>query len=341
MAPFVLRCPDCGRDVPEVLGAQTQECPHCGAEVAIHEAMGAADGSGVVDAAGAAAEAFRFARRHYGAVLLLWVPALVVDVAATLAISYYQSSHGLPQDVATATLAQQLALLGIALPLLFLTFVLKLALFAPVGGHVLDRTGATPPGRSALAATVRSPLRLLALGLVLALLCTAGFFLLLVGLLVFYHWFQFAPVALADRQKGIGDAFDASRRFAKERRALGFTALSFFVLLGVVAADQVLEWGGGRALAALGLTGPWPEAIVGGVALWLVTPIMAILPAAYWALATRAPAQPAPAASGAATPALAFRTTKCPQCGTLIPYAATGAPVDVECPVCQRKGRVL
>ena len=58
----VLRCPECGRDVPEVLGAAEQECPHCGAEVLAPEAE--RSGTGVVDAAGAAAEAFRFARRQ-------------------------------------------------------------------------------------------------------------------------------------------------------------------------------------------------------------------------------------------------------------------------------------
>lgn len=293
-----------------------------------------------LDATAAAAEAFRFASRRYGGALLLWVPALVVDVAAALGISYYESSHGFPADIGQFTQAQQLAWLGVAAPLLFLTLALKLALFAPVGGYVLDRSGATPPGRSALAAMARAPLLLLALGLVLGLLYTAGVLLLLVGLLVFYHWFQFAPVALADRQKGLGDAFEASRRFARERRVFGFTALSFFVLLAVFLAQTLLSLLAGAATGALGLHSAWVDALVSWVPVWLLTPFLAILPAAYWSLARRTP-PPAPPSGPQPTAPPTFRTTRCPQCGTLIPYRATGEPVDVECPVCGRKGRVL
>ncbi len=338
----VLRCPDCGRDVPEVLGADAQECPHCGAEVLALGPAPRAEGAGLVDAAGAAAEAFRFARRHYGGVLLLWVPALVVDVAAALGVGYYEASHPIPAAGDPGAQAAALSYLGVALPSFLLLVALNLALFAPTGGYVLDRTGVTPPGKSALAAAARAPLLLLALGLVLTLVYLGGALLALVGLLVFYHWFQFAPVALAHRRKGLGDAFEASRRFARERRVFGFTALSFFALLAAFLAQVLLSAGADALLRLLHAQNLWTEAVAGWAPAWLVTPFLAILPAAYWSLAERAPAQAAtPAAAPEAAPSGGFRTTKCPQCGTLVPYVATGAPVDVECPVCGRKGRVL
>ncbi|MEA3199913.1 MAG: hypothetical protein QOE90_1341, partial [Thermoplasmata archaeon] len=279
----------------------------------------------------AAAEALRFARRHYGAALLLWVPALVVDVAGELALDAYDASHPAPVG-----LSASLSYLGVALPVLLLISALNLALFAPTGALVLDRARG---GRSALAAIVRSPLSLLALGLVLTLLYAGGALLALVGAVVFYHSHQFVPVALADRRRGLGDAFEASRRFARERRVLGFTALSVFAMLVAFVAQAALTIGGLALLTRLGLDGAWAGALVRWVPVWLVMPFLAILPAAYWALAERAPpAEPSPQPSPAAE---RFRTTKCPRCGTLIPYEATGAPVDVACPSCGRRGRVL
>lgn len=325
--------------MPEVLGADTQECPHCGAEVA-SSTSAVPEPRTMVDAAAGAAAALRVARTSYLAALLLWIPALVVDVAASLGISYYQSSHGIPPDVAAIDDAQRLELLGVGVPLLALTFLLKLALFAPTAGLVLDRMGVTREG-SALASAARRVLAILALGAILLLLYVVGTLLALVGLIVLYHWFQFAPAAFADRRGGVTDALGASRRFAQERRAYGFTALSFFALFAAIVLDLVLNAGGNMLMRAL-LPQDWSDAIVGSVALWLVTPFLAILPAAYWGLATRAPAPPAAPDAEAPAPApRALATTKCPQCATLIPYTPTGAPVDVTCPVCGRKGKVL
>lgn len=330
----MLRCPECGRELPEVIGASSQQCPHCGHEWSPQDS--ASRRAAAPDPVGAAAAAFRFARRHYFAAMVLWIPAVVVDVAATVGVGSYEQAHGLT-DVARLTDAQRLDWLGVAAPLLLVTVVLKLGLFAAIGGLVLDREGPLRAS-SALAAVVRRPWRLVALGLVLTLAYLVGVLLALVGFLVLFHWFQYAPVALADRGKGLGDAFDASRRFARERRAFGFTALVLFVVLAAFVVDQLLELGVSGALHGFGLGNLWTDALVGAVALWIVTPIVAILPASYWAVAAHAPPVEAPASAPAPS---AFRTTKCPQCGTLIPYTATGEPVDVECPSCGRKGRVL
>lgn len=332
----VLRCPACGRDVPEVLGAESQECPHCGEAI-----LAARQESARVDATAGAVAALRVARKAYGAALLLWVPALVVDVAASMGISYYQASHGIPEDLAGITDAQRLAFVGVGAPILLATLLLKLMLFAPTAGLVIDRMDPRREAGSALAFAARAVFGTLTLALILLVLYLGGVVLALVGLVVFYHWFQFAPAAFADRAKGVGDALSASRRFAQERRAFGFTALSFFALLLAIILDLVINAAGTRVLDLV-LPASWSDAIVGSLALWLVTPFLAILPAAYWTLATRAKPTDVSAPIEPDAPASArFRTTKCPQCGALIPYTATGAPVDVACPVCGRAGKVL
>lgn len=328
----MIRCPACGRDVPQVLGAAEQACPHCGHEFALDAAPDAAKPR--ADPVAALVHALRFAKRHYGWVLVLWIPALLLDVGATLAVGAYERAQGLDVDVAAMSDAQRLSWLGVAAPILLLTIVLKLALFAPVGALVLDRSR---EGSRALRAIARMPVTLAALGLLLAVAYVVGALFALVGFVVLFHWYQYAPVALAQRRRGLGDAFEASRRFAKERRAQGFTALVLLVALAALLVGQGLEVGVDALLAAQGWSNAWTGALAGGVAFWLVTPMIAILPASFWALA----AHEAPARTKAPVPRAASSTTRCPQCAALIPYEPTGTPVDVACPQCGRKGRVL
>jgi DNA-directed RNA polymerase subunit RPC12/RpoP len=333
----MMTCRQCGRAFPEVIGEDVQECPHCGEEM-LSARLGPEDPRRpAVDAAGAAAAGFRFARRHYGGALLLWVPALVVDVGADLALAYYTSSHAIPEDPALLTTAQQLELLGVAIPVLLATLVLRLGLFGLTAAFVLDRMrGAGTSLRDA----ARAPLRLLALGFTLMLTYVVGLLLVLVPFLVAFHWFQFAPAALADRRRGLADALNESRRFAREHRTFGFTALVLFVALGALLVDLALSRGIAAGFAAAGAQNDITAAFASAIPLWLVSPILAILPAAYWVRGTAAPIDPAPAPETSAA-AARFRTTKCPQCGTLVPYESTGAPVDVACPSCGRVGRAI
>lgn len=331
----MLTCPRCGRDFPQVEGARTQVCPHCGHEGDSPAATHAAP-SVRADPAGATAHGFRFFRRHYGRLLLLWTPTVLVDILGTIALAAYAASAGIPEDPLQMTTSDRMRYLGVALPLFLAMYTVQLALWAHVGAFVLRESGAAP-------AEAPSPRRLLpaslALGLVLTLAYLAGFMLLIVPFLVFFHWFLYAPVALAEKPRRISQAFDASRAFARERRTLGFTALVLLVWLGAALASVALAALLLAAAEAAGVSAVLLLAAIGPLAAWPFMPLVAVLPASYWALAGRepeaAPVRPdAPAAER-------FRTTKCPACGTLIPYTATGQPVDVACPVCGRAGRVL
>lgn len=314
-------------------GAPEQACPHCGHEFAPEGT--AEEAKPRADPVAALAHAFRFAKRHYGAALVLWIPALLLDVGATLAVGAYEHARGLDVDVAAMSDAQRLSWLGVAAPILLLTFVLKLALFAPVGALVLDRS---QEGSRALRAVARMPVTLAALGLLLTLAYVVGALFALVGFFVLFHWYQYAPVALAQRRRGLGDAFEASRRFARERRTYGFTALVLLVALAAFLVAQGVEIGVDAFLRAQGWSHEWTDALVGGVASFLVAPFVAILPASFWVIAAHEP--PAPVAQ-AETPRPQAKTTRCPQCATLIPYEPTGAPVAVVCPKCGRKGSVI
>ncbi|HEX2021669.1 MAG TPA: hypothetical protein VHH36_03100, partial [Candidatus Thermoplasmatota archaeon] len=71
---------------------------------------------------------------------------------------------------------------------------------------------------------------------------------------------------------------------------------------------------------------------------WLALPILGALPMALYVGAS---AEAAPRPAPRATPVERVSRTKCPGCGTLVPYVPTGQPVDVVCPACGRAGRVL
>ena len=331
----VRTCPSCQRTFPEVEGVDVQQCPHCGHE-ARTRAPGAANTPAAVDPAGAAAHAFRFTGKRYVPLLLLWLPAGLVDLTGSLALVAYQVGASIPDDLTTLTLSQQMRFLGVALPIMVTVYAAKLAAWAGVAAYVGDSVD--PRGGHAAALRGRG-LQVMMLGFALALAYVAGLLLLVVPFLVFFHWFLFAPAALAEPGRSVGGALDASRRFAKERRTFGFTALVLFVLAGLFIAYLVLAVAFLSIADAFGGASEYVAAALQALAAWLVSPLASVLPASFYWLAKQAPTERP--VDPAAPLADRFRTTKCPGCGTLVPYTATGQPVEVTCPVCGRTGKVL
>lgn len=308
-----------------------------------------------VDPASAAAAGWRTFTRHYPSMLAAWAPVALVQGVASLALVAYVAATGFPLEEFRLGGPQpprdaMMRFLGVALPLLFVSSAASLVGWGLVARAVRRRLlPEAPEARLQWAALV-------ALAAALTLLYAAGLLLVLVGFLVLLHLYAFAPAAQVDRRLGPGEALEASRRFARDRRTHGFTALLVLAGLGLIVASSLLASVLEGAAGAAGLDRVWAGAITGPVASWLVMPLLPALPAAYWCLAQRLPqegaetAAPASSASGmpqaaasagAARPAERMRSTKCPQCGTLVPYTPTGRPVDVVCPTCGRAGRVL
>lgn len=302
-------------------------CPHCG-----HEAGGFVTGAETqgarVDAAAAVGRAFRLFGQKWPLLVAIWGPAIAIELLASLALGAYQRSTGIVIAPEMA-MADQLRLLGVAAPLALLGFTVQLALWGAIAAVALGKPRAS---------LFERPGPYLTLGLVLTFLYLAGAALLVVPFFVFFHWFLYAPAAMADAEGRTGAALDASRAFSRRMRTFGFTALVLFVWLGTVlvalGAAAVVSLAGER----LGVEDPFLSETAGTIAGGLVAPIVPLLPACYWALARDArPQAPTPDAMASER----FRTTKCPQCGALVPYTATGNPVDVTCPICGRSGRVL
>ena len=316
-------CLRCGRVFPEVAGADVQKCPFCG-----HETLDAPPTDEAplspADPVGALTHAARVARRHYPRLLLLWLPVVVLDAAVALSVVAYQAATPGTEDLGNLTTDQALALLGVLAPLYLVDFAVTFAAWSWVARVVL---GPAAP-RASLAAA-------LGVGALLTLALVAGLVLLVVPALILFHMFLFAPAALA-AGRGVGGAFEESRRFSRERRTAGFTNLVVLLSVGILAAAYVLAGFLADGLSRAGISSPVVHALVEVVPGWLLWPLLPLLPASYWHLANQAPA---PAAGPAPRPVR--RTTKCPTCGTLVPYQPTGAPVDVTCPQCGTAGRVL
>lgn len=312
----MIACAACRRLFPEVAGAPSQQCPHCGHDQASTAEPVAAPAAPAADPVAAVAAAWAHARRRYHVLLALWLPALVLEVAAAYLLAAYEQSAGLGAS-GRYTTGEAMQYLGLALPLYLGVYTVKLASWSVVAAEA----GGT------LRATIgRWPLLLVA-GFVLVLTYLAGFALLLVGFLVFFHWFLFVPAALADGERSLAGAFERSRAFSREHRTAGFTALVLLLGVALVAVAGVLTF----AMGAVGL-----EALAGPLASWLASPFLALLPAAYWRIGKTARA----AAPAATAPSRAGRT-RCPRCATLVPYEPREGPVDVACPTCGYAGRVL
>lgn len=333
-------CPNCGRDHPEVVGADEQRCPYCGHETRTPPPEDAAAEMPFADPVGALSHAARFVSRHYPRLLLLWLPVLVADVLAALAVVAYQERSGLV-DVADLSPSDALSLLGVALPLYFVDFAVTFAGWGLVAAHVLDPEGRAGGARASFRGRLPGAL---AMGALLTLALLAGFVMLVIPFLVFLHLFLFAPAAFAGGAR-VGEAFDRSRRFARERATYGFTALVVLVGALILGATYLLAGMLHEALDAAGVRSVYVQAVVEVLPAWLLSPLLPVLPASYWRLAAQAEtasgAMADPAGASVTPAAERLRTTKCPRCGTLIRYASTGQPVEVRCPSCGASGRVL
>lgn len=323
----MIECAHCGRLFPEVVGAPTQACPHCGHEF-VPSAKGAASSpspasaTAPVDAFGALAFAARTGRRVYPKLLLVFLPALAIELVVGFATDAYAAAAGIPADVESLTTGQQMQLLGVALPLLIALYTVRFALWAFVARVVLAEVGVGGPAwRKLLPAAAL-------MGFVLTLTFIAGLFLVLVGFLVFLHWFAYAPAQLSAGAPGVGAAFDRSRRFAQRHRTYGYTALMVLVGLAVLIPYFLTDALGGAA-----------GVIVPAIINWVGGPLVPLLAASYVALA-RGP-KPEPKSPPEPSSPSVRSSTKCPQCATLIPYTSSGAPVDVTCPACGYTGKVL
>lgn len=322
----MMDCPRCSRPFPEVHGAPDQACPHCGLVFATAggESRSAAD-EPPIDPVSALAHAASVVKRDYFRLVLAWSPVVIVSALLGWITLRYATSLGLPPDLSSLTPSQALPFLGVALPLWGASMLVEFALWA----RVASIAGAHPSRAPVTAA--------LGLGALLTVVYFAGFALLILPFFVFLHWFAYAPAALAEG-KSIPQAFEASRAFAKRRRTYGFTMLLVIAWLAVLIAGYALGAVLASGLASLGVPPEAAEALGSAVGTWPFAPLVPLLPASYYALASASapPAQP----KSEPRPAPRARSTKCPSCGVLIPLDAPG-PVTVTCPACGVTGRVL
>lgn len=275
------------------------------------------------DPVGAIQLAWRIARSDYGLLLLLWLPALALQLAVGFAIVGYERAQGFAADPALMTTGEQMEWLGVVLPLSLLLLTTRVALWTFVGARVLDRV----LGGKRLAGWQKLVGPAFAVGFVLVLTYLAGALLLLVGLFVFVHWFLYAPAFVAQGARGVGAALEASRRFARERRTQGFTALALLLGALVYGAWSLL----GLLPGALGIVAP-------AIVAWLFGPVVPLLAASYVALALRSPKKPA---QPDAVAAVERATTTCPKCARLIPYTPSAEGARIVCPNCGHEGRVF
>lgn len=272
-----------------------------------------------VDPVAALALAGRTLRARYPSLLLLWLPAVVVSFGVSWLVA-----TAIPGDPALMTVPDRMRALGIVTPALFASLGLELALWSLVAAasfgdlrKTLARVGA-----------------LVGLGLLLTFTLFAGALLLVVPFFVFFHWFLHAPAALAEG-RSVTAAFEASRAFAKQRRTYGWTLLVLLAWAATIALSYAIGAPLARGLEAAGMSPAAAEALGGALAAWPIAPLVPLLPAAYWRLASDAPTAAA-RASVAAGPAR--ESVKCPRCGALLPYTPTS---EVACPHCSFRGRAL
>lgn len=311
-------CPRCGRTFAEVLGAPEQACPYCGHAFPTIAPLGRVVGPRV-DPVAALALAGRTLRARYPMLLLLWIPAVVVSFGVSWLVTL-----AIQGDPTLMTVPDRMRALGIVTPALFASLGLEFALWALVAASSFGDVRTTVARVGAL----------VGLGFLLTFTFFAGALLLVVPFFVFFHWFQHAPAALAEG-RSVTAAFEASRAFAKERRTYGWTVLVLLAWAATIAASYALGAPLARGLEAAGMPPAAAEALGSALAAWPFAPLVPLLPAAYWRLASGAPTGDAPAA---VTGAPARESVKCPRCGALLPYTPTS---EVACPHCSFRGRAL
>lgn len=244
-------CPRCGRDVPEVLGAAEQKCPHCGVVIGpARPRTGALLAGGLRDLVARAP-------RWWG---LFLGPALAVD-AATVAFALASPELGTFLTGCGASPARPgpafyASVLGLVVAQLAAYFVGWALVASEHAGARRDRAWwARVAAGSALLAVVFT------LGLLLAALPALVLFLL----------FLLAPAALG---AGAGPlaALDGARE-ASRRRPTGFAVACLLVAL---AAEGLL-------LAVSCVGGFWTSLALQGLVWWLLAPVVPVLTAHAWA----------------------------------------------------------
>ena len=357
-------CARCQREYPEVAGVDAQRCPHCAHEeptrapgpTSAAAPMGAAPGTPPADAAGGLSFAMRLARERYPRLLLLWLPAFAVEAIGGALLLAYQLSLGLPttaEELQGAEPDKLMRFAGVAFPLFALTIVARVLAATAVAAEALDALRVDGGGHlarlrrrmpSALGFALGVTLLALAIPTVAALPFVVvfggiGIVLMIIPLVVVFHLFLFAPAAQAHAAGGMAASIRESRRFARERRTFGFTLFVLLALVGASIVTAIVAYLASLGAEAAGAPPLWADLAASSLLNWLLLPVVAAMPAGFYALARQAPAErPVDASAPAAE---RFRTTKCPGCGTLVPYTATGQPVDVTCPVCGRTGKIL
>lgn len=322
----MIECEGCGRLFPEVVGAPTQVCPHCEREMQTTlQSRAASRGPIPVDPVGAITLAARVARTEYLRFLLLFLPALALEIGIGFVLEAYASAEGLPTEVDAMSDGQRMQFLGVGVPLILLLYSVRMGLWTLVAARVLD----VAVGGKRLSRWRELVAPALLMGFVLTLTFAAGVLLLVVGFLVFLHWFMYAPAQLAAGASGVGVAFDRSRRFARDQRTAGFTALVALVGLAVLVPYFMADTLGGTLAI-----------VVPALINWVGGPLVPLLAASYVALALKAPSRELAPAS---PPVVGRSTTRCPQCATPIAYtpSVSGGATDVVCPSCGRAGKVL
>lgn len=372
----MLECPVCQGEVPEVLGAPEQRCPHCRARLTRGDAGTIIPGPATeqppstrADAAGALRAGFGTWLANFGAFTAFWlVPSLVT--AGTTLLGY---ALGLPDALATGSWR----FFAIAIPLGWIDLTVSLLYVAGIAGMVAEartrgyasltggyQTLSAQGDRLLQVATLITGLLLLCVALILApmlaftsLDLSPGMSFLLLFLLVFADipailfilWYLFVlPIAALHPEWPLRQVFRESRAFARRNRTVGFTAALMVLLFAAVIvsfiAVRLLAWG----LRFTGTPDAPPallEATEALLASLLVSAIPVLIATYYLRAGSEAHEIEAAELRGAPeeepepeTPR--ERVVRCPGCRTPIHYERTGAPVRLTCPTCGRQGVV-
>lgn len=328
----MMRCPLCQAQVPEVVGASSQVCAQCGAEVPVEAAPVVAPSR--ADNAGAVSRAFRAVFQDYGAWLALYMPfallALAVEVAGLLATGFDGTTPTAPGEVAI--------LVAVTLPFLVLQFGLGAA-FMGVGAAVTAAAvleGRRVRPRDGLAIVrARGPL-LLGAGATFVAVLFAGAIPLVVPAFFFLHRYLWTTAFVAEGRSP-GEAFAASRGLAMRP---GMKATTFVIVLAWLAVILVRYSLG--ALVAQSFGGVCGEAGVASSCGELLTavasavvgiPLLPFVPALVGSCLVAARAD-----AGGATPVSA--SVACPGCGRPVAYVPAAGPQVVTCGHCGRAGTV-
>lgn len=312
----MMRCPLCQAQVPEVVGAASQVCPQCGAEVPV-EAV-ARPVAVRPDNSGALRRAVRTVFQDYGAWVLLYLPlavlALGVELLGLLATGY--------EGTAPTEASARAILVATALPFIVLQFGLGAA-FLGVGAAVTAR--AVEEGRKVRPMDGLALLRarapaLLGAGLIYVAVLLAGAIPLVVPMFFFLHRYLWTTALVAEGASP-GQAFAESRELARRPGMKATTLVIVLAWLSVVivrysVGAMLAPWFGGGEMGAT----------IGGAL--VAIPLLPFVPALVGSCLVAVRGKPTAA------------SVACPGCSRPIGYVATGSPQTLTCGHCGRTGTV-